>query len=416
MEASVAHRPWEDSRPAPNTNGHNGSQTTITTLPSISTLTAAMQVDKAPIPVASGEKSPAQASMNTLERDSGTWSMPQSTRTFTSSFSPPYFPFGPTLSTVHGVSGIANTVTGSSTYSSTTNNTNGYHQHSFLMSSQQSPNRLSGVSEPPAAPTAVSSPVSSHASPGQNPVLPSINQAMDPHQQQQLQQQQQQQQQQQGQRQDYTESRRSSIDSRMNQGISALQINPTSPYHSTNASQSSVVSGMPRDRMSYSHHSTTSSRFPPGQSANHQPPLSPLGPRSQDHRSQFPAGRTAPPISSNPRPEEFHADSPVPGQAYAFPDPSISHHHPSSLNAQGPAPPISNNPRPETFHAENPVPGQAYAFPDPSFSRASTISAQTDRPSNQFTRRHSTAESMNSSIYTTESRLPAGQQGTYYHS
>ncbi|EZF70923.1 hypothetical protein H105_06838 [Trichophyton soudanense CBS 452.61] len=379
MEASVAHRPWEDSRPAPNTNGHNGSQTTITTLPSISTLTAAMQVDKAPIPVASGEKSPAQASMNTLERDSGTWSMPQSTR--------------------------------SSTYSSTTNNTNGYHQHSFLMSSQQSPNRLSGVSEPPAAPTAVSSPVSSHASPGQNPILPSINQAMDPHQQQQLQQhQQQQQQQQQGQRQDYTESRRSSIDSRMNQGISALQINPTSPYHSTNASQSSVVSGMPRDRMSYSHHTTTSSRFPPGQSANHQPPLSPLGPRSQDHRSQFPAGRTAPPISSNPRPEEFHADSPVPGQAYAFPDPSISHHHHSSLNAQGPAPPISNNPRPETFHAENPVPGQAYAFPDPSFSRASTISAQTDRPSTQFTRRHSTAESMNSSIYTTESRLPAGQQ------
>ncbi|EFR02267.1 hypothetical protein MGYG_05268 [Nannizzia gypsea CBS 118893] len=333
MEASVAHRPWEDSRSAPNTtNGHNGSQTTITTLPSISTLTAAMQVDKAPIPVASGEKSPAQASMNTLERDSGTWSMPQSTR--------------------------------SSTYSSTTNNTNGYHQHSFLMSSQQSPNRLSGVSEPPTATTAVSSPVSSHASPGQNPVLPSINHTMDSHQQQQ---------QQQGQRQDYTESRRSSIDSRMNQGISALQINPTSPYHSTNASQTSVVSGMPRDRMSYSHHSTTSSRFPPGQSANHQQPLSPLGPRSQDHRSQFPAGRTAPPISSNPRPEEFHADSP------------------------------------------NPVPGQAYAFPDPSFSRASTISAQTDRPSNQFTRRHSTAESMNSSIYTTESRLPAGQQGTVHH-
>lgn len=420
MEASVAHRPWEDSRPAPNTNGHNGSQTTITTLPSISTLTAAMQVDKAPIPVASGEKSPAQASMNTLERDSGTWSMPQSTRTSNLSLfsrTSLFFILGHTqhsswLYRQRLVRLIL--VTGSSTYSSTTNNTNGYHQHSFLMSSQQSPNRLSGVSEPPAAPTAVSSPVSSHASPGQNPILPSINQAMDPHQQQQLQQhQQQQQQQQQGQRQDYTESRRSSIDSRMNQGISALQINPTSPYHSTNASQSSVVSGMPRDRMSYSHHTTTSSRFPPGQSANHQPPLSPLGPRSQDHRSQFPAGRTAPPISSNPRPEEFHADSPVPGQAYAFPDPSISHHHHSSLNAQGPAPPISNNPRPETFHAENPVPGQAYAFPDPSFSRASTISAQTDRPSTQFTRRHSTAESMNSSIYTTESRLPAGQQGTY---
>ncbi|KAM5443097.1 hypothetical protein MferCBS31731_001971 [Microsporum ferrugineum] len=368
MEASVAHRPWEDSRPAPNTNGHNGSQTTLTTLPSISTLTASMPVDKAPIPVASGEKSPAQASMNTLERDSGTWSMPQSTR--------------------------------SSTYSSTTNNTNGYHQHSFLMSSQQSPNRLSGVSEPPSTATAVSSPVSSHASPGQNPVLPSINHTMDSHQQQL-------QQQQQRQGQDYTESRRSSIDSRMNQGISALQINPTSPYHSTNASQSSVVSGMPRDRMSYSHHST-SSRFPPGQST--QPPLSPLGPRAQDHRGPFPAGRTAPPISSNPRPEEFHADSPVPGQAYAFPDPSIAHHHSSSLNAQGPAPPISHNPRPETFHAENPVPGQAYAFPDPSFSRASTISAPTDRPSTQFSRRHSTAESMNSSIYTTESRLPAGQQ------
>ncbi|KAK2882704.1 hypothetical protein FQN49_000065 [Arthroderma sp. PD_2] len=384
METSVAHRPWEDSRPAPTTNGHSVSQTTLTTLPSISTLTASMPVDKAPVAVASGEKSPAQASMNTLERDSGTWSMPQSTR--------------------------------SSTYSSTTNNTNGYHQHSFLMSSQQSPNRLSGVSEPPSTATAISSPVSSHASPGQNPVLPSINHTMDSHQQQQQHQHQQQQQlqqhqQQQQQRPDYPESRRSSIDSRMNQGISALQINPTSPYHSTNASQSSVVSGMPRDRMSYPHH-TSSSRFPPGQS--NQAPLSPLGPRAQDHRGPFPAGRTAPPISSNPRPEEFHADSPVPGQAYAFPDPSIAHHHTSSLTAQGPAPPISHNPRPETFHAENPVPGQAYAFPDPSFSRASTISAPNDRPSNQFTRRHSTADSMNSSIYTTESRLPAGQQGIYH--
>ncbi|KAK2735255.1 hypothetical protein FQN57_001199 [Myotisia sp. PD_48] len=348
MDASVARRPWEDNR-----TGQKTPQAPNIHLPSISTLTSAMSIDGP----SSGEKSPAQASMNTLERDSGTWSMPQSTR--------------------------------SSTYSSTTNNNhsnnNGYHQHSFHMSSQQSPNRLSGVSEPPSH--TIHSPPTSQ--PMSNPILPSINQTFDNNQQRSS---------------EYTESRRSSIDSRMNQGISQLAINPTSPYHSTNASQSSVVSGLQRDRgLSNSYRGP---RFTGTQ------PLSPLGPRPTDHR--FAAGRTAPPISSNPRPEEFHADSPVPGQAYAFPDPSIAHHHPSHMTPQGPgpAPPISRNPRPETFHAENPIPGQAYAFPDPAFnSRASTISAQTnDRPSSQFNRRNSAAESLNSSIYTTESRLPHGQQ------
>ena len=68
MESSLARRAWGPSN-------MESQQQPPQTLPSISTLTEGISPAHLPQPA---EKSPGRASLNTLERDSGAWSMPQS--------------------------------------------------------------------------------------------------------------------------------------------------------------------------------------------------------------------------------------------------------------------------------------------------------------------------------------------------
>jgi hypothetical protein len=161
------------------------------------------------------------------------------------------------------------------------------------------------------------------------------------------------------------DSRRSSVDSRMNVGMTQLNItSPSSPYDSQHGSRVSLVSNLQHQR------GITGEPRPNGTS-----PLSPLGVRNGGPRRTIP--RVAPVINPNPR------------------------------NVSGAPDPM----------AENPTKGFAWAFPgawDPTEDNrerrhSSSGDSSMDR-SNLPTRQNSLATSINSSIMTADSRMPHGQQ------
>lgn len=251
----------------------------------------------------------------------------------------PFLPCRLSLAAVVARGLLANSETGSSAYSTST--------MPYLNSSQTSPNRLSGsdkatfTPDTSVTPSSAGPPPSPGYSNGQQPTtLPSIHQNFDPPNQK-------------GGG-EFQESRRSSLDHRVHQGLDKLALCAQSPYGSTNASQASLVSGLQRERGIQ----TNGFRGPRSSGSL----SSPMGSRAGESRSGFTAGRIAPPIAENPRSDIYNAEAPTAGQAYAFPDPEA---------------PARTAPRPPSA----------------------------------YSRRNSLADSFSSSIYTNDSRLPPGQHG-----
>jgi hypothetical protein len=151
------------------------------------------------------------------------------------------------------------------------------------------------------------------------------------------------------------ESRRSSVDSRMNVGMGHLQISPSSPYDSQNVSRTSLASNLQQQR------GITEGR-PNGIH-------SPLGVRNGVRTGTIP--RRAPVINPNPR------------SVSGMPDPT----------------------------AAAPTKGYAWAFPDqpeaPEMQRRSSSASSIEQaPSRQ----NSFTTSITSSIYNTDANLPLGQK------
>jgi hypothetical protein len=105
-----------------------------------------------------------------------------------------------------------------------------------------------------------------------------------------------------------------------------LAMGPTSPYTSNNVSQTSLVSGLQRER---GIQPTNGSYRGPRFSTASGGPISPLGHRASDGRG-FTGGRIAPTIAENPSPRYANAAEPTAGQAYAFPDPDAPPRIPAS--------------------------------------------------------------------------------------
>ncbi|KAH8733041.1 hypothetical protein GQ44DRAFT_17413 [Phaeosphaeriaceae sp. PMI808] len=156
------------------------------------------------------------------------------------------------------------------------------------------------------------------------------------------------------------ESRRGSVDSRMNSGMTHLAISPSSPYDSQNASRVSLVSTLQHQR------GITGEVRPNGAS-----PLSPMN-RSSGPRIVQPP-RRAPVITPNPR------------SVSGMPDPM----------------------------AAAPTKGFAWAFPaeyEPDDRRASSSGGSSEERGTVLSRQNSFATSINSSIFNPDSKLPHGQQ------
>lgn len=319
-----AYRPWDST-----SQNCNGGPAKPQTLPPI---TSFMQPTPSTAP---SDNRQCESAASTVPRDSGAWSMPQSTRKL---FLHPDTPGRLYESAFCGYA--TDGPAGSSAYSAST--------MSYLNSSQPSPNGLSNPDRAPFTPDTSIAPSSSTGQPSPaassshaNTTLPSINSNFEPN----------------GQKGngDHHESSHSSLDLRVNQGLDRLALNTQSPYASANASQTSLVSGLKRERgiKTNGHASCLSSA-----SAS-----SPLSSRTAEPRPGFNVRRTAPIIAENPRSDIYNAERPTAGQAYAFPDPDL----PS---------------RPE------------------------------GRAPSAYSERDSLVESLTGSVYTTDSRLPPGQQGT----
>lgn len=170
--------------------------------------------------------------------------------------------------------------------------------------------------------------------------------------------------------------RPSSVNSRMN------HLALTSPLASNNASQTSLVSGLQRERGIPSETNGTNG-FRYSSSSNNVTTTS-LGRRI--------AGRTAPPIGANGTApwQNPHADSPTKGLPWAFPDPE-----------SGPNP-----------HSLKPTKGLPWAFPDPELAARPSSKSDHDMHSHPPSMRRESigSASVASSLYTTDSRLPAGQR------
>ncbi|QDS68076.1 hypothetical protein FKW77_009923 [Venturia effusa] len=152
------------------------------------------------------------------------------------------------------------------------------------------------------------------------------------------------------------DSRRSSVDSRMNMGMGHLAISPSSPYDSQNASRVSLVSNLQQQR------GITDQR-------TNGVPASPVGSRTGLRPNTQP--RRAPVIPANPR------------AVSGMPDP----------------------------RAAEPTKGFPWAFPDsvPSEDRRGSRSSESSGDNDAISRQNSYAASVNSSVYTTES-MPLGQK------
>ncbi|RMZ66854.1 HLH transcription factor (Hpa3) [Pyrenophora seminiperda CCB06] len=164
------------------------------------------------------------------------------------------------------------------------------------------------------------------------------------------------------------DSRRSSVDSRVNVGMGHLSLHPQSPYDSQNPSRVSLVSNLQQQRGI-----ANPEARPNG--------TSPLSPNRSGSRAQHPP-RRAPVITPNPRSvsgmPDPTASAPTPGFPWAFPD---------QLDV-----PVAQT-------EYNTQPAQTSTSGESSITR-----------SNVPSRQNSFATSINSSIHTPEPKLPYGQE------